>query len=473
MTTQFPKSYTQEVAVTDVRIFVGPTDIAGMYSNLLEGLVQSGVQAELVERAPHPSTYVSKHHAKHFLLLMSRNLSKNAQESRMSDKSRFSSAALQFLANCLWLAYTPSAFFRYQTFLFSFGRSLWPLNLDLPILKLFRKTVVMNLAHGSEARPSYLDGSFQNFNAGHHKGAKKLASLAKRARRAVRMAEKYADNTVGNPLSTHFFTTKPFVNCFQIGMPLPNGLEFYSFPESEVKTQEKKRYIVLHAPSNKAAKGTDAILQAIEELRDEGMDIETKVISGVANREVLRAIKDSDLIVDQLYSDTPMAGLALEASSFGKATIVGGYGLTDLGPYLPPGMGDVTITCMPEELKATIRGTFLSGNFEPRGKLAKQFVTENFQPFDVAKRWLQILLGRVPKSWMVDPDEVSYLHGIGQSSEVSVRQIRGMVHLLGVRSLQLGHKIRLQNSILKFAGLEEPKTSIAPNKGIRDPFTTS
>jgi hypothetical protein len=422
-----------------------------MYSNLVEGLSECGVQAELVEKIPNITGYFSDRHASQAAFRMGRKLGSIAQEIRKKNQISFVAGLLEVSANCLWLAWTPFAIFRYQAFLFSFGRSLWPLNLDLPLLRLLRKKIIMNLSHGAEARPAYLDGAYQHYDGGCISGAKKLASLARLARRRVKMSEMYASDIIGNPFSTHYFAQRPFINSFEIGIPQRVDPEINVLPNTGERIRDESSFIVLHAPSDRAAKGSDAILSAIRELQDEGMDIKIRTLSGVKNQEVLKGIKEADLIVDQLFSDTPMAGLATEASAMGKASIVAGYGLRELLPYLPTGLADATITCEPGDIKTTVKETLLSGRYLIQGNLAKNYVAQNLSPTAVAERMVLILEGKVPNSWMVNPFGVTYNFGAGQSKEVSAKQIRGIINLLGIKSLCLEHRIDLESAIVQFA----------------------
>jgi hypothetical protein len=346
---------------------------------------------------------------------------------------------LKVSAFLIWLIWTPIAMTRYSSFIFAFGHSLWPFNLDLPLLRLFKKTTIMHLGHGSEARPPYLGGQL-HLDAWTREGSRKLARESKRRRRTVQMSERYSSVTIGSPFSTHYFATKPFINAFQIGIPQTLG----SCPQVNrmIKT-ERQEFKVLHAPSKPEVKGTSRIISAIEELKSEGLNISLVLLSGVTNHVVRKTICEVDLVVDQVYSDTPLPGLATEAASQGRATIVAGYGLEDLELFLPAGLGGASITCHPNLIKAAIRDALISGKYATQGELAREFVGNTLSPTDVAKRVQKILDKAVPSSWWVDPHAVSYLHGAGQSECQSIRQIQGMVSKLGPSSLQLDHKPKL------------------------------
>lgn len=426
-------------------MFVGPTEIAGMYAQIVEGLISLGVRAELVERNPHPFAYSSAHRVKSPMVSMCRRLNKASQSRAKQGKSKELTALLRVLAIFIWLAWTPIAMARYRTFFFVFGHSLWPLNLDLPILRLMGKKTLMHLGHGSEARPPYLGGNL-HLDATSLKGARKLRKLSKETKRAVRMAEKYASITLGSPFSTHFFATQPFINSFHIGIP-----QVVVEPNSKDKKQQANvGFQILHAPSKPEMKGTNVICAAIEELKTEGLDISLNFLTGVSNYEVRERIGKVDLIVDQLYSDTPMPALATEASAQGKPTVIGSYAVEMFEGHIPQGLMGTTTVCHPKNIKEAIREAVLAGSNLGQGELAREFVRKHLGPTEVAARIVRVLGGDAPPNWWVDPSGITYLHGVGQSELESIRQVQGMIEVLGPRSLQLDHKPKLRDALISW-----------------------
>ncbi len=77
---------------------------------------------------------------------------------------------------------------------------------------------------------------------------------------------------------------------------------------------------VLHAPNHRAIKGTSAIEKAIEKLKSEGLEIELMLIEKKPNIEVLKAIEECDLVVEQLVIGW-YAQFAIEAMAYGKPVI--------------------------------------------------------------------------------------------------------------------------------------------------------
>jgi hypothetical protein len=77
---------------------------------------------------------------------------------------------------------------------------------------------------------------------------------------------------------------------------------------------------VLHAPSVPEAKGTDVILQVVEELRSEGIAFEFQKIEKMPATELRKLLSRADILIDQLYSTT-IASIASEAAFSGCAVL--------------------------------------------------------------------------------------------------------------------------------------------------------
>jgi hypothetical protein len=168
----------------------------------------------------------------------------------------------------------------------------------------------------------------------------------------------------------------------------------------------------------------------------------------------MREIQHCDFVVDQLYSDTPMAGFATEVAWFGKPAVVGGYGFDYLKTSVPEGMWPPSKTCHPDQIEQAIEDLIV--NREDRLRLggeAQKFVREKWNAAEVARRYLRLIEGDIPEEWWLDPATVTYLEGFGQPVERTKENIRQMVEQFGVESLQLSHRPDLERAFLEFAGV--------------------
>ena len=84
--------------------------------------------------------------------------------------------------------------------------------------------------------------------------------------------------------------------------------------------RKESRLKVLHAPNHQAIKGTEALMRAIEKLQSEGLEIELTLIQKKPNSEVLKAIEECDLVVEQLVIGW-YAQFAIEAMAYGKPVV--------------------------------------------------------------------------------------------------------------------------------------------------------
>ncbi len=73
---------------------------------------------------------------------------------------------------------------------------------------------------------------------------------------------------------------------------------------------------VVHAPNHRQLKGSDFLIAACQELRDEGYQISLRLLERVSNEEVRRVMSESDIVVDQFINGYGLT--AMEGMSVGK-----------------------------------------------------------------------------------------------------------------------------------------------------------
>ncbi|MBX3423874.1 MAG: glycosyltransferase [Pirellulaceae bacterium] len=432
---------------TEYRVFIGPVEVAGYYHHLYAGLQSLGVNCDLVEYRPHRFRYGTKIKTPMFVR-WSQQLA-----ALTSGKKTWRTLAQPVEKLCLVL-FAAQAIFRYNVFVFGFGKSLLPANLDLPILKLLGKRVIMNLGHGSEARPTYFNGAEPEVDGRRRMSVVQLKRKVKRRRRLVQRLERLVDYCVGAPYTSQF-AHRPMINWFALGVPfqLPPLAGISNSNDVQLDSHQRP-VLILHSPSHQAAKGTALIRAAIERLRAKGYDIDYREIVGRPNSEVLHEIANCDLVVDQLYSDTPLAGFATEAASFGKPVVVGGYALGELQQFVPEGMWPPSLVCHPNQLDDAIEQLLVDSQLRVAlGHRLRQFMASKWTAEQVAERYLQLFAGNVNKDWWLQPSQIHYVQGYGQDESVTQDRIARLVKTHGACSLQLAHHPALQSACLKFAGV--------------------
>lgn len=435
-----------------LRVVIGPVEIAGYYSNLAGGLTELGIDCDLAVITPHPYSYQSDAKVP-WVIRIAIRFGKLIAKSKNHRFIRWPLILLRILVIVPWSVW---AMFRYDVFIFGFGRTFMWRNIDLPILKFLGKTTISNLGHGSEARPPYIDGYQSSQDSGTTGGAIALKKMTKATAKRVRFHQKYATVLIGYPMSTSHFATSSFVNFLHLGLPCHFQASQDSYLTKPHIGRKKSGYVrILHAPSNVNAKGTSEIKQVIDGLGLKGHRIEFVLLHGKTNTEVLHEIAQCDFVVDQVYSDTPLAGFATEAAWLGKPAVVAGYGLelverTMLKDRVPP-----SEVCRPDELEAAIESLIVSrAKREALGRKAQQFVEENWTREHIADRYLSLIKGEIPESWLCDPNEVLYFYGAGQNQAKSKKQIVSLVQHFGEASLEIERDDLLQG-LLCFAGIEK------------------
>ncbi|MBW3660885.1 MAG: hypothetical protein KY397_04550, partial [Gemmatimonadetes bacterium] len=95
------------------------------------------------------------------------------------------------------------------------------------------------------------------------------------------------------------------------------------------------RPLVVHAPSQPLVKGTKFMQQALDELAEEGVAFDLKLISGMQHDEARRWYERADVIVDQLHIGW-YGVLAVEGLALGKPVVT--YVREDLAEASTPAL---------------------------------------------------------------------------------------------------------------------------------------
>jgi len=129
-----------------------------------------------------------------------------------------------------------------------------------------------------------------------------------RKRRTIEMFDRYADRIFAlNPDLLHLLPKRSRFLAYA-------NIDVHSL-EPDVKREEQwrgRKPLVVHAPTHRGVKGTRFVLDAIERLRQEGFELELRLVEGVPHQEALRLYRRADLVVDQLLVGW-YGGLAVEA----------------------------------------------------------------------------------------------------------------------------------------------------------------
>lgn len=204
-------------------------------------------------------------------------------------------------------AFLARAIERYDVFHFNFGQTLLQVRQlgrvidELPLLRRLGKTVIVTF-QGCDVRPF----------AHCHCRKPVCAALTGYRQPAADRALRYADRVV-------------YLNP-DLGRWLPGArfVPYASFDPRSVQPAppavDRDELVVLHAPTDRAVKGSRHVEEAVAELRAEGVPVRLELVEGVSRDALLRRIANADIVVDQLLLGW-YGGFSVEAMAFAKPVL--------------------------------------------------------------------------------------------------------------------------------------------------------
>jgi glycosyltransferase involved in cell wall biosynthesis len=139
--------------------------------------------------------------------------------------------------------------------------------------------------------------------------------------------------------------------------------------------------LVVHAPSNRSAKGTQQIIDAISRLKAEGVSCELVLVENTSNVEAMGIYKRADLIVDQLLAGW-YGGFAVEAMALGKPVVC--YIREEDLKFVPARMAEQLplINARPDSVYSVLKDWLSARKHElsQRGRLSREFVENWHDP---------------------------------------------------------------------------------------------
>jgi glycosyltransferase involved in cell wall biosynthesis len=416
-----------------LRISIGPGEVAGYFSNLKNAFDSLGVSCEHFVLSPNDFKYSN---ANYFFKSIF-TLTPSWYRSQFLPIKLFGYFTQVVIRTIVFIY----ALIRYDFFIFS-GAGSFFMFYELAILKLFKKKIIVVFL-GSDARPPIFNGRHLD-DSNVHSNSKTLRSESVKKIKMIRRVEKYADIVINHTATAQFFT-RSFIRHLAVGMPVNINLAD--------KTNHKinsANIRILHAPSRPFSKGTFVVQKIIDELLKEGYEIEFIELHGVSNAKVIEELQRCDFVIDQVYSDSPMATFSSEAAVFGKPAIVGGYysdqfKIDNPDQEIPP-----SLYVMPENIKEAIRSLIVNKSLRLRlGKQARKFIQDHWNKEQVAINYLHLLNKTFPKNWESEPFKLNYYWGWGLSKENWYSKVQGYVSLFGQDALFLDHNPMLKDLVLK------------------------
>ncbi|NLJ70251.1 MAG: glycosyltransferase family 4 protein [Clostridiaceae bacterium] len=245
------------------------------------------------------------------------------------------------------------AMFRYDCFHFHFGRSLLPLNLDLFILKLFKKTIFFEY-HGSELRGAICNIPYEYFMPD---------STNPRKQRLFKRMAKYADGFILH--DAELIPHLPEGNVPVHLVPLRVDLELFTTDKKTTNSVPK----IVHAPSKRSRKGTNYLLEALKKIE---LQYELILVENKTQAEALEIYQEADIVFDQISVGT-YGVFAIEAMALGKPVLT--YISDEMKEKLPDSLPIISVT--PYNLKTEIETLLVNSDLRREiGDKGREYVRE-------------------------------------------------------------------------------------------------
>ncbi|MBM2820460.1 MAG: hypothetical protein HW405_220 [Candidatus Berkelbacteria bacterium] len=271
---------------------------------------------------------------------------------------------------------------KYDIFHFNFGQSIWDhpfpsLNhLDLPILKKAGKKVIFTY-QGDDARQkdifrekygrsAYGDGKYSIFDA--------FLDYNKRLR--IKKITKYADAIFAhNPDIMHV---------------LPPKTRFLPYPNVDIdkikpaKNRPSKTVKIIHAPTDRAVKGTEVVVSIIKKLATK-YPLELILVENMSHEAAAMIYKRADIAIDQLKIGW-YGGFAVEMMARG-VPVISYLRASDMEKFVPfwreiP-IVNADRNSLEEALMVLIKNSSLRDKI---GKKSRQFVEKYHDPLKIARK---------------------------------------------------------------------------------------
>lgn len=206
------------------------------------------------------------------------------------------------------------------------------LHLDYLDLLLYRNKKICVTYNGCDARQKYKRIRQTELSACHFDDCYDGVCMdGKRDKIRARRIKKL------DKLNVTMFAVNPDLLNF-----LPDRAVFLPYPIDESRIERKEKYQIkdkikiVHAPTQRAAKGTGDVLKIVEEIKSIYPNaVEIQLIENIKHAEAMRLYREADLVIDQLRIGW-YGGLAMETMCMGIPTIA--YVNEEDLHFIPPEM---------------------------------------------------------------------------------------------------------------------------------------
>lgn len=256
-------------------------------------------------------------------------------------------------------------FFRYNTFHFYYGTSLFPFQWDLPLYRLLGKKVVMEyLGYDVQMFQKSIE-KYESTNVLYYKPQKVSKELDEKRMARLKSETRYLNKQ---------FVCAPYLSEFVPGssvLPLAIDLTEFKYVPKEAPESE---IIIMHAPTSRDNKGTSFIMEAIDRLMKEGYPVKPLLIENITHAELKLKYIECDIFVDQVLGGW-YGTASIEAMATGRPTVCfireSYFEYIDYGDKIP------IINATPSTIYEVLKNMIAHKNHFPEiGKKSRAFVEE-------------------------------------------------------------------------------------------------
>ena len=319
---------------------------------------------------------------------------------------------------------------------------------ELLFLRLCKKHIIVFFL-GSDSRPPFLSGKYLDDNSSAFISSQVVAETKSIFKR-VKLIERWANYIVTNKASSQFFE-KTCVCLWSFGFPLPQIDQSLLIPHGSVNDAKKPHVKIVHPPTRTLAKGTSIFVeyfQCYNKYSGRKPAVIDIIASPIPNKELLQLIASYDFVLDELYSDMPLATLGVESVLLGAIPITGGY-LHNYIPILydadviPP-----TPYIDPEDLASI--SYLINLSTDDRAEIvnaSKAFLKKRFSNPTLLRNFEGLLNSNIDPSFMFNPLDISYPYGWGLSSERLFNNLNQLYAEYGFSIFCIDHNRKLVQDI--------------------------